>query len=62
MQFKEIDQLREEIEQIDKEIEAEKAAAPAEPEDEYQSFKPKGGKPLKETKIHNLKERISNVG
>ena len=55
-------QSQEEIEQIDKEIEAEKAAAPAEPEDEYQSFKPKDGKPLKETKIHNLKERISNVG
>ena len=47
---------------IDKEIEAEKAAAPDEPEDEFQSFKPKSGKPLKETKIHNLKERISNVG
>ena len=55
-------QTREEIQQIDKEIEAEKAAAPAEPEDEFQSFKPKSGKPLKETKIHNLKERISNVG
>ena len=55
-------QSQEEIEQIDKEIEAEKAAAPAEPEDEYQSFKPKDGKILKETKIHNLKERISNVG
>ena len=55
-------QTREEIQQIDKEIEAEKAAAPDEPEDEFQSFKPKSGKPLKETKIHNLKERISNVG
>ena len=55
-------QSQEEIEQIDKEIEAEKAAAPAEPEDEYQSFTPKGGKPLNENKIHNLKERISNVG
>jgi hypothetical protein len=55
-------QSQEEIEQIDKEIEAEKAAAPEEPEDEYQSFTPKGGKPLNENKIHNLKERISNVG
>ena len=55
-------QSQEEMTQIDKEIAAEKAAAPKEPEDEYQSFKPKGGKPLKETKIHNLKERISNVG
>ena len=41
-------QTQEEIDEIDKEIEAESAAAPDEPEDEYQSFTPKHGENLSE--------------
>ena len=43
-------QTQEEIEEIDKQIEIEKAEAPAEPEDEYQSYRPNGGEKLNEKK------------
>ena len=43
-------QTQEEIEEIDKQIEDEKAAAPDEPEDEYQSYRPNGGENLNEKK------------
>ena len=43
-------QTQEEMEEIDKQIEAEKATAPDDPEDDYQSYRPNGGEKLTEEK------------
>ena len=43
-------QTQEEIEEIDKQIEIEKAEGGGEPEDEYQSYRPNGGENLNEKK------------
>ena len=52
-------QTQEEIEEIDKQIEAEAAAAPDEPEDDMQSFVPKKGKFVKEDV--KLKNEMSDI-
>ena len=49
-------QTQEEIMEIDKQIELEKAAAPPEEEDEYQSYKHKGGENLSEDNEENSKQ------
>ena len=55
-------QTQEEIEEIDKQIEDEKAAAPDEPEDEYQSYRPNGGENLNEKKEdENFKLQMEDV-
>ncbi len=52
-------QTQEEIEEIDKQIEAEAAAAPDEPEDDMQSFVPKKGKFVKEDV--KLKKEMNDI-
>ena len=47
--------------EIDKQIELEKAGAPEEPEDEYQSFKPNGGKNLSESNKEKFKTNINDI-
>ena len=54
-------QTQEEIVEIDKQIELEKAGAPEEPEDEYQSFKPNGGKNLSESNKEKFKTNINDI-
>ena len=54
-------QTQEEIMEIDKQIELEKAAAPEEPEDEYQSFKPDGGENLSEDNEEKFKTNINDI-
>ena len=54
-------QTQEEIVEIDKQIELEKAGAPEEPEDEYQSFKRNGGKNLSESNKEKFKTNINDI-
>ena len=51
-------QTQEEIDEIDKEIEAEAAAEPDEPEDDFQSFTPKHGENLSEEVEKIVEEKI----
>jgi len=51
-------QTQEEIDEIDKEIEAEKAMEPDEPEDDMQSFTPKNGENLSEEVEKIVEEKI----
>ena len=57
--LKEAGYTQEEIEEIDKQIEAEAAVAPDEPEDDMQSFVPKKGKFVKEDV--KLKNEMSDI-
>ena len=54
-------QTQEEIMEIDKQIELEKAAAPPEEEDEYQSYKHKGGENLSEDNEEKFKTNINDI-
>ena len=54
-------QTQEEIMEIDKQIELEKAAAPPEEEDEYASYKHKGGKNLSEDNEEKFKTNINDI-
>jgi hypothetical protein len=54
-------QTADEIMEIDKEIELEKAAAPPEEEDEYQSYKHKGGKNLSEDGEEKFKTNLNDI-
>ena len=51
-------QTQEEIDEIDRQIDAEKAAEPEEPEDEFQSFVPKDGQKLNEELDKIVEEKI----
>ena len=54
-------QTQEEIMEIDKQIELEKAAAPPEEEDEYASYKHKGGENLSEDNEEKFKTNINDI-
>ena len=54
-------QTQEEIMEIDKQIELEKAAAPPPEDDEYQSYKHEGGENLSEDKEEKFKSNINDI-
>ena len=54
-------QTQEEIMEIDKQIELEKAAAPPPEDDEYASYKHEGGENLSEDKEEKFKSNINDI-